>query len=176
MDKNTPKIIITADPHFGQTKLIEFGRPKNFEEKIYKGLEVVRDIDILIVLGDFCNGNDAEHHEEFMERVKGKKILVRGNHDNKSDSWYYKHGWGFVCTSFTNNLFGFEIEFSHRPSPYKTDCKYNIHGHTHGNSHRDEEVKDFYDKKRHIEIALENTDYQPVFLTQKFFSKKLLTL
>lgn len=175
MNKNLPKIWLTADTHFGHKRLIEFGRPENFEEKILKGLEIVGEKDVLIHLGDFCIGNDEKHHKEFMERVKGLKIFVRGNHDNKTDSFYYRMGWNFVCHAFVGKYFGERFYFTHVPAVPSESWKYNVHGHTHGNLHRDTEVlREFYTKERHIEIALENTDYQPVLLTQKILRKKYL--
>ncbi len=164
------KIYLTTDTHFGHDKLIEWGRPQDFENQLWKGFEVIQQEDMLIHLGDFCIGNDERHHNEFMERVKGTKIFVRGNHDNKSDTWLYSHGWDFVCREFKNKYMGKHLTFTHIPIP-KNETDHNVHGHTHGNVHRDFEVRDFYDKEFHIELAPEINNYKPVLLTQKLFNQ-----
>ena len=165
------KVFLVSDTHFGHAKLIEWGRPPDFEDRLWKGLEVVQDLDVLIHLGDFCIGEDEKNHCGFMNRVKGTKIFVRGNHDHKSDSWLYRMGWDFVCDEYKNRHFGKSITFTHIPIP-RNGTDHNVHGHTHGNMHRDKDVRDYYDKTFHVEVAPENTDYKPILLTQKILNPK----
>lgn len=169
--KQEQKIWLITDTHFSHKKLIEWGRPPDFEEKLWKGLSVIGDDDLLIHLGDFCIGNDAENHARFMEVVKCTKIFVRGNHDNKSDSWLYKAGWDFVCREYKNKHFGLHITFSHIPIK-RNETSRNVHGHTHGNTHRDIEIQPFYDTSFHIELAPETSNYMPVLLNQKLLNIK----
>ncbi len=57
------KIYITTDTHFDHANMIKYcGRPENFNEIIWKGLEQIKNNDILIHLGDLCIGNDVENH------------------------------------------------------------------------------------------------------------------
>ena len=101
-----------------------------------------------------------------MHNTRGfkKKILVRGNHDSKSDAWYYNHGWDFVCTEFKNKYFGHEIIFTHKPMPLDETVEFNIHGHMHGNKHRhDDETDDWYNEN-HIDIAPETHNYTAINL------------
>lgn len=168
MKSKSTKIWLIADTHFGHEKLIEWGRPEDFEERLILGLSCIGKDDVLIHLGDFCIGEDDLNHKQFMLALPDcKKILIRGNHDNKSDTWYYNHGWDFVSEFFINTFFGKRFCFSHIPDPPMAGVNYNIHGHTHGNAHRDIDVRDYYNKDYHIEIAPELTNYQPVLLTQK---------
>lgn len=133
------KYYITTDTHFGHAMLVNHGyREEGFETKILSQLSKV-DGDVLLHLGDFCIGNDELWHTKFMETVSPhfkKKILVRGNHDNKSYSWYYAHGWDFVCETMRLRFQGKELLFSHMPvlaedSKYTTYLKVdmNFHGH-----------------------------------------------
>ena len=139
------KIFLCSDTHFGHTKLIEYcHRPIDFGTKILKALEVIGKNDMLIHLGDFCIGNDKDWHKDFFKVLKTQRvILVRGNHDNKSDSWYYDNGWDFVCKTFTAKHFGKKILFSHIPQRRITHGNYdiNIHGHYHNADHRKRELK-----------------------------------
>lgn len=162
-----PKIYVLTDTHFGHLKLLVYAnRTQNFAELILEQLNCLRHGDVLIHLGDFCIGNDKFWHEEFFRNIPigVTTILVRGNHDKKSNSWYIRNGWSFVCKSFTDEYMGVPIVFSHRPTNLSDDFKgINIHGHTHGNAHRDFEHNMFYNEK-HREIALEKTGYGPLLL------------
>lgn len=176
--KNNIKIWIITDTHFGHAAMVPYcGRPIDFGEKILKNLNVVGPDDILIHLGDFCIGNDLIWHQMFMERVKGKKWLVRGNHDHKSNSWYLANGWDFVGDKFLNKFFGKNILFSHAPTKDVGLFDINLHGHFHNSLHRLLEGKFIVDGEKernevdlaaltpkHKLLAIENTNYQPVLL------------
>lgn len=154
------KVYAISDTHFNHKKLVEYGRPENFEELILVSLSRLTG-DLLIHCGDFCIGANIESHKKFMEATKGfkKKILVRGNHDPQSDFWYTSHGWDFVCDSFVNEYFGKKYIFTHIPVPATDKFYKNIHGHMHGNKHRD--VED-YSENFHFDLAPEIRDYRPV--------------
>jgi len=81
-------IWLCADTHFFHSKIIEYeGRPANFADKIMKGLRRIPDEALLIHLGDLCIGRDKEAIK-LMQELKCRKILVRGNHDQKSIGFY----------------------------------------------------------------------------------------
>lgn len=160
-----------TDSHLGHKKLLEYGgRSTDFTRQVLDGVHKVQG-DILIHLGDVCIGNDWQHHTDLLVRAKSrfkKVILVRGNHDGKSDNWYYDIGWDFVCRSFTGKYFGKKVLFTHIPLPmehdYRTD--FNVHGHLHGggvNSHRIDDIPE-YDDMFHIDVAPEIHGYTPVEL------------
>lgn len=159
---------VLTDTHFGHTKMHEYcGRPEGFEYKILRnsGL-LVGESDILIHLGDFCIGDDLVWHERFMRVCRGKKWLIRGNHDRKSLTWYLSHGWDFVADSVTLNVFGHTVILSHRPT--SVPCDYvNVHGHQHNTMHHPEDAMD--DRNRLVYIEHE---YMPVNL-MKIINRKL---
>lgn len=161
---------LISDTHFSHAKLDEWGgREGDWQEKLYKGIGIVQDRgDVLIHLGDICIGDDVEVHRRLMMEVfpATKKILVRGNHDRKSASWYIEHGWDFVCDQIGLEFHGVDILLSHRPMPPDTwRYRYNIHGHTHGNMHRAEEYVAWHDPKNfHIDISPELVGYRPLRL------------
>ena len=163
-------IFLCADSHLGHAKIIEYCyRPTDFEDKILKGLKRLDKESILIHLGDFCIGEDEKWHKEFFNHSNARRhILVRGNHDmSKSDTWYYDHGWDFVCKTFTAKYFGKKILFSHIPKMRLTHGNYdiNVHGHFHNSNHRRHELKlRLIKNKRQKLLAIENTDYSPVLL------------
>ncbi len=160
------KIFVISDTHFGHDKLVELsGRPVDFTGKIFNNLSKQAG-DLLIHCGDFCIGNDDMWHDRFSNYTKDfkKKILIRGNHDNKSDSWYYDHGWDFVCTEFSNEYFGKRLLFTHKPVPLYEYIDFNIHGHMHGNKHRHTNEIDRWYGNKHIDLAPEIRDYKAVNL------------
>lgn len=150
---------LITDTHFGHARILEFcGRPLGFEQTILRRLEsTIKPDDVLYHLGDFCIGNDERWHREFMANCKGRKILIRGNHDKKSISWYYEHGWDFVCDEVRVNLFGKDILISHKPSEHLSDI--NIHGHHHNIGHHPEDEISPYHKLIYMEH-----DYMPLNL------------
>lgn len=162
------KIWLITDTHYNHKKLIEKGRPADFEHKLSIGCGVIEENDVLIHLGDVCIGLDEQMHDVYVKGIKGTKILVKGNHDNKSNTWYLEHGWDFVCESFVMKLFGKKVEFSHMPLPKRDGIDMNIHGHWHDNDHRKHESYHFYDDTYHKLLAIEYTNYKPVEITDKF--------
>lgn len=161
------KILIMSDTHFNHKRLIEWGRPNDFEELILKNLMKIDPIDIFIHLGDVCIGNDEIQHSLLTSVIpaSAKKILVKGNHDNKSNNWYLDHGWDFVCDGFTDTYYGKKIIFSHRPQFDNGTFDINIHGHLHGNSHRDSDADSvYYDTLFHFDVSPDIHEYQPLLL------------
>lgn len=170
-------IWITTDTHFNHQMLIDRGfRPPDFEQRILNGLTEIdqnRTEDALLVhLGDVCMGEDAKSHERFFDALLhpdgdarvSTAVLVKGNHDRKSDSWYYDQGWDFVCHTFSLRKYGKTIVFSHRPLNHRIWGEYadlNLHGHTHATNHRDPEVSPYYKIGFNIELALEAHKYRP---------------
>lgn len=159
---------IITDTHFGHDAIMEYcDRPHDFEIRIMRNLrKVINDDDILIHLGDFCWGDYSEWHKDFMNHVKCKRWLIKGNHDKKSNTWYHKHGWDCVADNVTLTLYGETILFSHRP--VLTEGNFiNVHGHHHNTSHHPEDEID----DRHRLVFLEH-DYIPINL-RKIIEKKV---
>lgn len=154
-------IFLTTDTHFSHSKMVDYcHRPIDYQEKLKKGLDALKSTDTLYHLGDVCFGNHEEDHKRYIQTIKAKKILIRGNHDNKSDHWYLSHGWDFVCERLTNTYYGVRVCFSHRPLPWDGDFDINIHGHLHNLSHRPEERTNVLNYL----ISLERMGYTPLSL------------
>jgi len=165
------KIYLISDTHFWHNQLKERWRPKNFEEKIKKNLLLLKDIDILIHLGDVCIWNDKEHNNWF-GNLSCKKILVRWNHDWKSDNWYYNNWRDFVCRRFDIKRFNKKIAFTHIPIEKETSFDINIHWHLHDMDKR-RHASNLYTFKHTQLISMEYLDYKPVELWKLFSNKDL---
>lgn len=134
---------IISDTHFGHKNLQKYtGRPENVDDIFLENIRNApyKDGDTLIHLGDFCIAPGKvcqDFHSKFTSSVPYlvHTVLVRGNHDVKSLSWYTRVGWDMVVDSFMVNAFGYKILFSHVPvSESACDFDINIHGHLHNAS------------------------------------------
>lgn len=125
------KIFIISDTHFHHKNIIGYtGRPfKTIEEMdetiIRKWNNKVGKDDLVIHLGDFALGN-KEEVSKIKNRLNGKIILIKGNHDHKS-----VREAGFLIIK--GNLEIGDIIFSHNPLSKEDIHKgfINVHGHIH---------------------------------------------
>ena len=125
-------IYFIADPHLGDKKLIEKARhtfAKSSDEHtelfIKNWNNTVHPTDIVYVLGDL--GRDKRIVEAVFKQLRGKKILIMGNHDNASKSFYES-----IFDEVYNHpiYLSARIVLSHVPIPVPEGV-INIHGHTH---------------------------------------------
>lgn len=158
------KAYVVSDSHFNHPAIVTYcKRPDNHEELIFNNLKSLRKQDCLIHLGDFSLGAEKEMHEKYLHPIKARKILIIGNHDSKSWSWYMEHGWDFVCDAFRLKYCGKIIMFSHIPQPWDGVWEINVHGHLHNLGHRDGEHEL---KQWHRLYAPELMDYKPIELSK----------
>jgi calcineurin-like phosphoesterase family protein len=154
---------LLADSHFGHNKMKEYcSRPEGFEEKILNNLcNTVTSEDVLIHLGDFCIYREEYWHQRFIDCCDGKRWLIKGNHDHKSNTWYLKHGWDFVGDEVKLEMFGKVILLSHKPVTGRSDFALNVHGHLHNTTDRPERSEGL--TEQHRLIVMEH-EYLPVNL------------
>lgn len=170
---------IISDMHLNHKSMVTLcGRPFSFTEDILDSLKGnIKENDILIDLGDVIF-RDTGMLKQYLEPVLGKKILVRGNHDKQSITWYMENGYDFVCDQFVWD----DVVFSHTPLPVLPEgCLYNIHGHLHNNTydnpydqaHRSKKGLPLITKQPwHFLLALEEVGYGPIRL-KEFLEKKI---
>ncbi len=155
------KIWITADTHFGHEELpqLERGLKPDFERRIARGL--VDDIhldDTVLHLGDVCIGKDAYHHAAFLALTQCRcAVLIRGNHDKKSRTWYMNCGWHDVCDEWVLELYGWRLRFTHEPLRRLEHYEVNIHGHLHAS-------RSSRTGPRHILYSQQAFHYRPALL------------
>ena len=110
---------------YDKVKKIEYPNPH--QNLILKYASKIQPDDLLIFLGDICDGEveDKNKISMLLHQIPGIKILVRGNNDLFPDSWYTSHGFQYITPKFVWN----HILFTHRPQD--NQYKINIHGHIH---------------------------------------------
>jgi calcineurin-like phosphoesterase family protein len=158
-------IWIIADTHFGHKKLQDVsGRPENCDFLMLSNIhKFMQWGDIVIHLGDVCIGDDKKWNNFVsLKTYKGKAILVKGNHDNKSIGWYIENGWDFVCDRFDLNMYGKRIAFTHVPMKKDNSFDLNIHGHLHNTEHHEDQ--DWFRKSNHHKLICMEHHYKPVSL------------
>lgn len=153
-------LYIITDTHLGHENMKHLcNRPDDFTEQIFSNLSILEHNDTLIHLGDVAWGDVMLRR--FLD-LPFKKILVRGNHDQKSTFSYMNDGFDFVCNTFTAKMEGLDILFSHHPQ-YFHHHDINIHGHMHNLSREDFSCT-------HLPLSLENMNYKPIKLDKSFIN------
>ena len=90
--------------------------------------ETVRNDDIVWFLGDFALGG-RNVLNDYASKLKGRKRIILGNHDNLKDKDYLEAGFEFV--SRWPVVLAQHIILSHAPLPSVPIGFYNIFGHVH---------------------------------------------
>ena len=148
-----------SDTHFGHANILNFKREDGSPLRSFANVQemdehmvacwnrVVRPEDTVYHLGDICL-----HHKHLpvLARLAGRKILVKGNHDNAKLSQYaryfddvraYDRKQGIIC--------------SHMPIGPGSLGRFgvNVHGHLHERTLND---------PRYFNVSVERIDYTPV--------------
>lgn len=109
----------TSDTHFGHQNIIDYcKRPFANVEEMTEGLvanwnAVVKPADTVFHLGDFAMGPKV-HHKSFFERLNGKKLLIRGNHD-QSHQKMLDMGWDSSTMTYYTSIEGKNVWMTHIP-------------------------------------------------------------
>lgn len=132
-------IYLISDTHFNHKNIIlyenrPFGSISEMNEKLIQNWnEVVKPEDTIIHLGDIGLGNESSLRE-LIPNLNGHKILIKGNHDGKSNKFYLDCGFEEVNRTKMMEINGIKIFLSHQPESRPGDGQtYDIHlyGHVH---------------------------------------------
>lgn len=149
-------IWIMSDPHFEDfdCKMMD----ENWvtpQEQVKRINRLVSRNDTLILLGDIGN-------VEWVKKLRGKKILIAGNHDTS-----IQKNLEIFDEVYEGPVFiGAKILLSHEPIDGLDFC-FNIHGHSHGGKMR----PDAY----HLNLAANVCDYTPVNLKKLIEKEGILS-
>ncbi len=144
-------VYFTSDMHFCHENILKFEpisrkRYKNIDDMDRRICKVwnstVGSRDLVYVLGDI-GMKHGQVIKAYMATLNGEKILIKGNHDKYSNTWYRDAGFATVLSGaiiyLTNNM---RVKLSHFPyddppfepfkeMPTREDMPL-IHGHVHG--------------------------------------------
>lgn len=159
-------IWLISDTHLGHEKFLTFDdgqgnliRPfscvEEMDETIVKNWnDTVSDGDRIYHLGDVFFGDGWKH----LSRLKGKKRLILGNHDNGKSEHLHQH---FGKIGIWRMFPEFKCVLTHVPilimksDPEQAKYWFNIHGHLHQNPSP---------TLNHYNVSVEQTRYKPVAL------------
>ncbi len=155
-----PNTYFIADTHFDDDNIRRYeNRPFDSVEAMNEAMiarwnSVVTEADTVWVLGDF---GAAGREGEMLSRLKGEKMLVKGNHDKQSGEYYRRAGFvGVYNMPVIYNNFWI---LSHEPMYVCENMPYaNLFGHVHANPI----YRDF--SSQHFCVSAERIDYTPVTL------------
>jgi len=150
---------VLSDTHFGHGNIIDYcNRPFDNVEEMNNTLinnwnDKVDEDDSILFLGDVRHHPSLDSASEWLSRLNGNILVVRGNHDgnlpqnthvNVVESCVIKHGrYQFYC--------------EHQPVEYSG---WQIHGHTHiGTPLIDRETQ-------RMNVSVENIDYKTISMNE----------
>jgi calcineurin-like phosphoesterase family protein len=152
------RIFFVADTHFGDEAILHYeNRPFKTVDEMDSSIikdwnKTVDDSDTVFVIGDF---GGVGREKKILNKLNGKKILIKGNHDLKSNQEYRLDGFAEV--------YDFPVIFeefwilSHAPIYVNTNMPYaNIFGHVHNNPI----FKDY--SNQHFCVSIERLNYKPI--------------
>lgn len=165
-------IYFTADSHFGHKNVIKFcERPFNSSHEMTMHMieawnSVVNPDDTIYHLGDFIFSLTRKWSYRLLEKLNGKIIIIKGNHDREKelnyylnngliDSWHYSQELSYVYNGKNYNF-----SLSHYPHyPLKTSDLICLHGHVHGQfEHRYPHMK----HPRILDVGVDSIGYVPI--------------
>lgn len=177
------KTFVVSDTHFGHrgvcqflredgTKLRPWDNPEDMDEALVENWNsVVSDGDRVYHLGDVAINRRCL---ATLGRLKGRKCLVKGNHDIfklKDYTKYFDDIRAYVVAKYNDR----NVIFSHVPIHPDSLGRFshNVHGHLHAGRVMDHYYDLAPEKKpdlRYINVCVEWTNYTPVE-TYKLFEK-----
>ncbi len=178
-----PKHFIISDTHFNHNNIIDYAeRPfasvdEMNEYMIAKWNRTISPDDIVYHLGDFGFGNRTEI-KNFIERLNGNIILIKGNHDRFPNIVYESAGmivlkYGEFNVHQIGEADGLPIYATHNPSylvhPFRIDRRI-FFGHIH------QYVNCIEGTSKNICCSVERLDYAPLCLEDFFAAKGVTSL
>jgi calcineurin-like phosphoesterase family protein len=180
-------VFIVSDHHFFDTyAMILSGRDyeNSLNGMVQNGIDMfnlhnqtVDKDDLVIFLGDVArlNSQTKKIFKEMLPQMKGHKILIKGNHDKKSDQYYLDAGFEGVTDYLVIGRFFLchyplnEIHSAHEKLLLKIckkhKCDTIIHGHVHT-----EDVQNLSDKDyTRINVCVDYSEMIPTKFSEHIF-------
>lgn len=144
-------IYFTSDLHFNHKNIIKYekeARPfetiEEMNEVLIKNWNlVVHEHDTVYILGDMFMGGKTDIIADIMSRLKGKKILIRGNHDTNNyvnAMTPYLEGIYDMYNLKYNKKLLVMCHYPLREWHSKEHGAIHLYGHVHSNFHRNGEI------------------------------------
>ncbi len=116
-----PTIYFTSDIHKGHKNILNYCRNRKFDTVedmevaiIKRWNNTVKPEDLVIILGDLWMCKNPLKRE-FIDKLNGRKVLIRGNHDEGANKFMNKFGFEFACEEALIYVQGIPLRLSHYP-------------------------------------------------------------
>jgi len=132
-------ILFSADQHYNHKNIIKYcKRPFKTVEEMNETMianhnSIVSKNDLIYYLGDFALGNDINSCKKILERLNGRKMLIKGSHDKTvlQCSEYFEK----ISSLMEINIDGIPITLCHYCMRVWSKSHYNsfmLYAHSHG--------------------------------------------
>ena len=124
--------------------------------------EIISKNDNVYLLDDVSNGIKIEEANELISKLKGHKILIKGNHDKKYDESLFEGIYGFYELKGVSEV---AISLMHYPMLEGPKSRYgslHLYGHQHNNFEYNLDMKN--KRIRRFDVGVDANDYFPVSL------------
>lgn len=158
-------VFVVSDTHFDHKNIIKYcGRPFNSVEEMNEALvknwnKEVKPEDLVLILGDVAYGRFSQGPSYWLNRLNGKKILIKANHD-----------LGFISGCEAVIKCGAILEYAdekfllvHQPDSISSadfESMWRIHGHTHNSNMELFPLVNHTNKTMNVSVEL--IDYKPI--------------
>lgn len=149
-----------SDLHIGHTNIIRYcNRP--FESVEEMDQAIVNNWNRFVIETDvvYCLGDMAFHNYERLGELKGIKKLIPGNHDHEREKKIFPYFDEILDELSYVKVGDLKLVLCHYPlESWKRDCRYHLHGHSHGESR---------DVTRRMDVGIDATKlYRPIRLDE----------
>lgn len=158
-------IYFTSDLHYNHlSALIMCRRPFKSVEEMNKALlnnwnNTVQKNDTVYILGDLSHKTPVETVNEFIRKLNGKKILIKGNHDKNYDETLFEEIVPFKEINYS----GICISLMHYPMlewPKSRHGSIHLHGHQHNKAEYNERMRE--EGIRRYDVGVDANNFKPV--------------
>ena len=172
----------TSDLHFGHKSILSydkrpFSTAKEMDEELIKRWNnKISKKDTVYILGDI-SWYKKEQTKEILQRLNGKKVLIKGNHDSLKDIEYYKDLFVEVVSYKEIKINRTKIILCHFPIMFYNGQHNNsimLYGHVHNSKEenllklfkKDIRILEPENKCRMYNVGCMLWDYEPVSLKE----------
>ncbi len=164
-------IYFTSDLHLGHKNIIKLcNRPFSSVEEMDETLisnwnKKVKNSDTVYILGDLIY-KSSKSPEKYLTQLKGKKILLIGNHDygwlNKIDTKkYFIEVQNMTVKTIGGNIVTLchypLLDWKNSKRTKKSKIGYMLHGHIH---------KEIFEKENAFNVGVDVNNFEPVSLNE----------
>ena len=162
-------IYFTADLHFYHDNVIKFAnRPFENSQQMNKALiknwnDKIKPTDEVYILGDFTMKGHALA-QEILYQLKGKKHLIKGNHDGFINSPHFEN---YLFESISDykeiNYMNTQFILFHYPIlEWDSFFRGSIHLHGHQHNHADYNLQNLQNGIRRYDVGVDANNMSPV--------------